>query len=186
MSLWTAFFLLVRIITYKATIMENIIRNGDFSSGLSHWKANKGVDTAVDGGRHYAYFGKGVGITQELHGMEGGAKWLLRFEVAEYPLKATAWRTSMVRPPTLELPRMQREVPLLEAQLALLLFDGTTYWHSIDTFDVYPSWGMVSRSFDAPKGCDVGDVSIMLYDFEGQPDRSMAIRGIELFKPDWA
>ncbi len=162
--------------------MENIIRNGDFSSGLSHWKANKGVDTAVDGGRHYAYFDKGVGITQELNGMEGGMRWLLRFEVGDYPLKPTVWQTSMVRPSPLELPRVQREEPLLKAQLALLLFDGTTYWQSMDTFDVYPSWGMVSRAFDVPERCDVGDVSIKLYDFPGQPDRSMAIRGIELLK----
>lgn len=161
--------------------MENIIRNGDFSKGLSDWKANHLVDTGTDGNRHYVRLDKGVGITQELKGMQGGAHWLLRFEVAEHPLKPAAWQTSTVRVPALELPRAHHKASLLEAQMALLLFDGTTYWWSIDVFQVYPTWGMVGRVFNVPDGCEIGDVVIRLFDFPGQPERAMAVRDVELF-----
>jgi hypothetical protein len=176
-------FPLVRTITYKATIMSNIIRNGDFSAGLSDWKANHGVDTVTDGGRHYARLDKGVSITQGLTGLTGGASWRLRFEVAEQPVRAMLWHGSW-EPVSLESLANDSRPPMLSALMALRLFDGTSYWTSLREFSVYSSWGMAANVFEVPEKFDSGEVVIELRNLPDQSDRVMGIRDIELVKLD--
>lgn len=175
-------FPLVRTITYKAMIMSNIIRNGDFSAGLSHWKANHGVDTGTDGGQSYARIDKRVAISQMLVGMQSGAGWVLRFEVAEHPFNPPVQQIS-TKPwdPTI-LSNPHRQAPMLQAAMALELSHDGEYWTAMFEFSVYRHWGLSGHRFDVPEGYDAGRVVIWVTDEPEQPDRSMAVRNVELFK----
>ncbi|MCU1725232.1 MULTISPECIES: hypothetical protein [unclassified Pseudomonas] len=159
--------------------MDNIIRNGDFRQGLADWKANHLVNTAEDGGLHYAYFGQGIQIRQAFSGLEGGTDYLFRLETSALPLENdSSLSFGDSEPSTWPV----RSDGFLLAYMSVSLFDGAMTHIITRRCVAYPSWGLAAFRFTAPVGFKSGIATIVIPSGESQPDIEMGVTNVEIIK----